>query len=268
MDARVKPGHGAETMTQFLHTQSDLAAALAQLIAADPRLAPVLEKAGEPALRRGEPGFPGLARIICGQQLSTSSARAIWGRLQAAFNPFHHDALRRARADRLGRLGLSAAKIKSIKAIATAIAKDQLDLDHVGQSEADIAHAALIEMHGIGPWTADIYLLFCLGHADAWPAGDLALQEAARIALGLKARPNAKELAAIADAWRPWRGVAAHLLWGYYHVVKRREGVAVEAKPIKKPKAGKPAAGTATRKPNGRTQRPGAVGAKPRANKR
>ena len=93
------------------------------------------------------------------------------------------------------------------------------------------AHAALIEMHGIGPWTADIYLLFCLGHADAWPAGDLALQEAARIALGLKARPSAKELAVIADAWRPWRGVAAHLLWGYYHVVKRREGVAVDTKP-------------------------------------
>ena len=105
-------------MTQFLHTQSDLASALAHLVQADPRLVPVLEKAGEPALRRGEPGFPGLARIICGQQFSTASAGAIWGRLQAAFDPFHHDALRRARADRLGRLGLSAAKIKSIKAIA------------------------------------------------------------------------------------------------------------------------------------------------------
>jgi 3-methyladenine DNA glycosylase/8-oxoguanine DNA glycosylase len=88
------------TMTQFLHTQSDLALALAQLVRADPRLVPVLEKAGEPALRRGEPGFPGIARIICGQQLSTASAGAIWGRLQAAFDPFHHDSLRRARANR------------------------------------------------------------------------------------------------------------------------------------------------------------------------
>jgi DNA-3-methyladenine glycosylase II len=250
-------------MIQFLHTQSDLALALAQLVQADPRLAPVLEKAGEPALRRGEPGFPGIARIICGQQLSTASARAIWGRLQAAFDPFHHDTLRRARADRLGRLGLSAAKIKSIKAIANALSKGHLDLDHVAQSDADTAHAALIAMHGIGPWTADIYLLFCLGHADAWPAGDLALQEAARIALGLKTRPTAREMSAIADAWRPWRGVAAHLLWGYYHVVKRREGVAVEAKP--KPAAAKPATrkvkGKAKR--NGRTKRPGAVRTKP-----
>ena len=246
-------------MVQFLHTQTDLAEALAQLVQADPRLVPVLEKAGEPALRRGEPGFAGLARIICGQQLSTASARAIWGRLQSAFDPFHHDALRRARADRLGRLGLSAAKIKSIKAIAHALAKGEFDLDHIGQSDADTAHAALIEMHGIGPWTADIYLLFCLGHADAWPAGDLALQEAARIALGLKARPSAKEMAAIADAWRPWRGVAAHLLWGYYHVVKRREGVAVGTNPASK--AVSPAAKASAKKAkrNGRTKRPGAV---------
>lgn len=249
-------------MRQFLHSQSDLAAALLRLVDADPRLVPVLAKAGEPALRRGEPGFSGLARIICGQQLSTASARAIWGRLQAAFDPFHHDALRRARADRLGRLGLSAAKIKSIKAIANALAKGELDLDRIAQSDADTAHAALIEMHGIGPWTADIYLLFCLGHADAWPAGDLALQESARIALGLTVRPSAKQMAEIGDAWRPWRGVAAHLLWGYYHVVKRREGVAVEAKP--KPAAAKPAARTSARKAqrNGRTRRPGAVGTK------
>jgi DNA-3-methyladenine glycosylase II len=253
-----------QRMTQFLHTQSDLAAALARLVQADPRLAPVLAKAGEPALRRGEPGFPGIARIICGQQLSTASARAIWDRLQAAFDPFHHDALRRARADRLARLGLSAAKIKSIKAIANAIAGGELDFDRLAQSDADAAHAALIALHGIGPWTADIYLLVCLGHADAWPAGDLALQESARIALGLKERPTAKELALIADAWRPWRGVAAHLLWGYYHVVKRREGVAVETKPTK-PRAAKAAERTSAGKTkrNGRTKRPGAIGAKP-----
>ena len=84
--------------------------------------------------------------------------------------------------------------------------------------EADAAHAALTALHGIGPWTADIYLLFCLGHADAFPAGDLAVQEAARIAFGLRKRPDAKALTKLAEAWRPWRGVAAHLLWAYYHV--------------------------------------------------
>jgi len=235
-------------MTHFLRSQSDLADALAQLVAADPRLAPVLAKAGEPALRRGEPGFSGLARIICGQQLSTASAGAIWARLKDAFDPFHHNALRRARADRLGRLGLSAAKIKSIKAIATEIAKGNLDLDHVGQSDADTAHQALVAMHGIGPWTADIYLLFCLGHADAWPAGDLALQESARIAFALEARPTTKEMIVIGEAWRPFRGVAAHLLWAHYHVVKRREGAPVPDKSSPAAKRIKAAAAAKTSK--------------------
>ncbi len=245
-------------MTHFLHTQSDLAEAMIRLLAADPRLVPVLDKAGHPDLRRGEAGFPGLARIICGQQLSTASARAIWGRLQQAFDPFHHEALRRARADRLGRLGLSAAKIKSIKAIAGSIARGELDLDAVANSDADTAHQALIAMHGIGPWTADIYLLFCLGHADAWPAGDLALQESARIAFQLKARPTQKEMVVLAELWRPYRGVAAHLLWAYYHAVKRRDGAVIQAKPktnLKaQPKAAKPAVRKKAKR-NGRTKR-------------
>ncbi len=94
--------------------------------------------------------------------------------------------------------------------------------------DADQAHAALTALHGIGPWTADIYLLFCLGHADAFPSGDLAVQEAARIALGLRKRPDAKALTKMAEAWRPWRGVAAHLLWAYYHAVKKRDVVPVQ----------------------------------------
>ena len=81
------------------------------------------------------------------------------------------------------------------------------------------------QLHGIGPWTADLYLLACLGHADAWPAGDLALQEAARLAFGLPKRPTTKEMGPLADKWRPWRAVAARLLWSYYRVMKKREGV-------------------------------------------
>jgi DNA-3-methyladenine glycosylase II len=83
-------------------------------------------------------------------------------------------------------------------------------------------------VHGIGPWTADIYLLFCLGHADAFPAGDLAVQEAAKLAFGLKTRPNAKELTALAESWRPFRGAAAYLLWAYYKVAKGRSGTPAE----------------------------------------
>ncbi len=214
-------------MSAFIHTDADLAAGLKELVARDPRLVPVAAKAGSFALRRREPGYEGLCRIVCGQQLSTASAAAIWGRMAAAFDPFHHDAIRRARADRLARLGLSRPKIKTMKAIGAAIAKGHIDLDAVGRMDADEAHAALVALHGIGPWTADIYLLFCLGNADAFPAGDLALQEAARIAFDLRQRPDARTLAKLAESWRPWRGVAAHLLWAYYHVVKGRSGAPV-----------------------------------------
>jgi DNA-3-methyladenine glycosylase II len=146
--------------------------------------------------------------------------------------------VRRARADKLKRLGLSAPKIKSIREIGKAVAQGRIDLNAVGNMDADVAHAALTALHGVGPWTADIYLLFCIGHADAFPSGDLAVQEAARIALNLRKRPDAKRLAKIAQAWRPWRGVAAHLLWAYYHAVKKRDVVPVQPQ-AKKPKAKK-----------------------------
>jgi DNA-3-methyladenine glycosylase II len=212
-------------MSRFLHTDADLHKSLKRLVKADPRLATVLEKAGRPNLRRRPAGFPGLCAIVVSQQLSTSSARAIWGRLESAFDSFHHDEVRRARAPKLARLGLSKPKIKTLKAISAAVSKGAIDLDALGLMEADDAHNALIALHGIGPWTADIYLLFCLGHTDAFPAGDLALQEAARIAFGLKVRPDAKKMIALAEAWRPWRGVAAHLLWAYYAAIKRRDPV-------------------------------------------
>jgi len=212
-------------MTIHLNSQSDLDDAMAQLVKQDPRLEPILELTGMPALRQREPGFAGLAAIVCGQQLSTASAAAIWKRVSAAIDPFHHDAIRKARADRLGRLGLSAAKIKTLKLLARELGSERLNLDVLAEEDADAAHNTLISLHGIGPWTADVYLLFCLGHGDAWPAGDLAVQEAIKIGLGLKSRPTVKEMAAIAEPWRPVRGAAAHLWWAYYKVMKKREGV-------------------------------------------
>ena len=212
-------------MTLHLNTQADLESAVHALVKQDPRLKPVFEVAGMPALRRREPGYAGLAAIVCGQQLSTASAAAIWARLAAAFDPFHHDTVRRARADRLGRLGLSAAKIKTLKSLAREIAAERLNLDVLANEDADAAHNTLISLHGIGPWTADVYLLFCLGHGDAWPAGDLAVQEAMKTGLELKTRPTAKEMAPLAEPWRPMRGAAAHLWWSYYRAIKKREGV-------------------------------------------
>ena len=239
-------------MTHFLHTQADLEAGLARLIEADPRLKPVAEKAGHFSLRRREAGFSGLCAIVCGQQLSTASAAAIRDRLFKAFDPFHHDTLRKARADKLKRLGLSAPKIKSIREIAKAVARGDIDLNAVGNMDADAAHAVLTALHGIGPWSADIYLLFCLGHSDAFPAGDLAVQESARIVFGLRRRPDAKALSKMAEAWRPWRGVAAHLLWAYYHAVKKRNVVPIQpGAPAKNKPAKKRKKKSAKRKRNG-----------------
>jgi DNA-3-methyladenine glycosylase II len=247
-------------MTGLITTEADLEHAIEGLVAADPRFTALIATAGRPPLRRRPHGFAGLAATIVSQQLSTASAGAIWGRLAAAFDPFEPVAIMRARADKLARLGLSAPKIKSLKKIAQTIDRGDLAITTLGELAAEDAHAALTAVHGIGPWTADIYLLSCLGHADAWPAGDLALQEAARVAFGLRTRPTAKEMVPLAEAWRPWRAVAARVLWTYYRTIKGREGAPVVPKIVSKTvsktvakKAGKKTkAGKSRRGKNGR----------------
>jgi DNA-3-methyladenine glycosylase II len=218
----------APIMSAFIHTEADLDAGIARLLDTDPRLRAILLQAGRPPLRRRPGGFAGLASIVVSQQLSVASASAVWARLSSALDPLHHTAVRRARRTTLQRAGLSAAKIRTLKAIAKAIDEGEIDLDALAAIDADKAHALLTALHGIGPWTADIYLLTCLGHADAWPAGDLALQEAVRLAFSLAARPTVKEMGPLAEAWRPWRGVAARLLWTYYRAIKRREGAPIQ----------------------------------------
>jgi DNA-3-methyladenine glycosylase II len=210
-------------MSRLIESEADLREGLAALVAADPRIDAVYRVAGTLPLRRRPGGFAGLTSIVVSQQLSTASAAAIWGRLSGAFDPFEPGAVLRARTAKLQRVGLSAPKIKTLKAIARAIDQGAIDFARLAALPADEAHAMLTAVHGIGPWTADIYLLFCLGHADAWPAGDLALQEAARLAFALDARPNPKQMVPLAEAWRPWRGVAARLLWSYYRAMKGRE---------------------------------------------
>jgi DNA-3-methyladenine glycosylase II len=214
-------------MLTHIRGENDLDLALAALGKIDPRFLALVAAAGRPPLRRRPDGFAGLAAIIVSQQLSIASAAAIWGRLTAAFDPFEPAVLIRARPARLARLGLSGAKIRALKAIARAIEKGEINFAQLVDLPADAAHVALTALHGVGPWTADIYLLTCLGHADAWPAGDLALQEAVRMAFGLRARPTAKEMIPLAEPWRPWRSVAARVLWTYYRAVKGREGAPV-----------------------------------------
>jgi len=216
-------------MTHRLASETDLDRGLAHLVKADPRFAQVLAVAGRPALRRRPAGFPGLVATMIGQQLSTASATAIWSRLAAAYDPFAPEALRRARIARLKQVGLSEGKIRALKLLATALATGELDLDALATMDADEAHRALVGLHGVGPWTADSYLLFCLGHADAWPAGDLALREALRLAFTLAERPSVKAMVPLAEPWRPWRGVAALLLWSYYRAVKRRDPTLIQS---------------------------------------
>src|SRR5262245_57983768 len=177
------------------------------------------DAAGDRPLRRRPAGFEGLARIIVGQQLSVASASAIWLRTLDLCQPFEPAAVQGLEDIVLASAGLSRAKIRTLRAICAACA-DGLDLSALeARSDTEI-QSALTAISGIGPWTADIYIMFCLGRGDGFAAGDLALQIGAQKALGLKARPSADELLAIAERWRPWRGVAARLLWHYYAHLK------------------------------------------------
>jgi DNA-3-methyladenine glycosylase II len=208
--------------------EATLREAADRLLAKDPELIEhLIAIGGRPPLRRREAGFAGLAAIIVAQQVSTASAAAIFGRLQAFIMPLEAAEIARATEETMRACGLSNAKIRALRALAHAILEGGLDLKGLADLDAEEAHKALVVVKGIGPWTADIFLLFCLGHPDAFPAGDVALQEAAKVALNLKRRPDAPQLERIAERWRPLRGVAARMLWAYYRGVKARSGMAL-----------------------------------------
>ena len=214
---------------QLIDSESALEEAVARLIALDPEIVgKLIEIGGAPPLRRQAPGFAGLAGIIVSQQVSTASANAIFKRVETILAPLSPQSLIEADDDKLRSCGLSSPKMRALRALAEAVARDGLDLTALGAFVAEEAHRALVAVKGIGPWTADIFLLFCLGHPDAFPASDLALQEAAKLALGLKERPDARRLEEIAERWRPLRGIAARMLWAYYRVARQRVGMALE----------------------------------------
>jgi DNA-3-methyladenine glycosylase II len=192
-----------------------------------PHLRRVHDLTGDPPLRRRPAGFEGLARIVVGQQLSTASAGAIWSRLEVAVAPVSAGTLLAASDEILRGVGLSTAKIRTLRNIAQATADGVLAVDALSTLSDDAIHERLTSISGIGPWTADIFIMFCLGRRDAFAAGDLALQVAADGALGLGYRPGAPELLELAERWRPWRGVAARLLWAYHPILKERRSSAV-----------------------------------------
>lgn len=202
----------------------DIAEGLDALERIDPRLTAVRAASGEVPLRLTEPGFVSLARIVTGQQVSTASATAIFGRLTQLLDPLTPQALLRADASVFRQAGLSGPKERALLSIARSV-EDGLDLHHLCSLEAEEAMRHLTAVKGIGPWTAEVYLLFAAGHPDIFPAKDVALQAAVGHALGLESRPSDKALAGLAEQWSPWRGVAARLFWAYYRTMKGREGV-------------------------------------------
>jgi DNA-3-methyladenine glycosylase II len=212
----------------LLTSEAVLSAAIADLLRRDPKvIGTLLEISGDPPLRKSTGGFFGLASIVVSQQVSVASAEAIFGRLKQTIDPLEASSITAAPAGLLKACGLSRPKIQTLKAVAAAIETDCLSLERLSSMSPEAAHAELTAIPGIGPWTADIFLLFCLGHPDAWPAGDLALQEAAKMALQLQARPDTRQLQKIGERWRPWRGVAARILWTYYRYLKARPGIAL-----------------------------------------
>ena len=197
-------------------TDATLAIALADLTARDPRLARIVTEYGPPPLWAREPGFPTLVHIILEQQVSLASARAAFDRLLAIALPLTPERFLELDDATLKAAGFSRQKTRYGRELARAILSGELDLNALDALDDHAVHAELTTVVGIGRWTADIYLLMALRRPDAWPTGDLALTIAARHALGLAATPGAAELTAIGEAWRPWRAVAARMLWHFY----------------------------------------------------
>jgi DNA-3-methyladenine glycosylase II len=209
-----------------IDTLDDISVGLNELCRIDPRLVAIRGRAGEVPLRRSAPGFASLASIIVSQQVSTASARAIFGRFEKLVDPLTAAGVLASGDEVFREAGLSRPKVKTLRAIAQAVA-DGLDLDHLETLDAAEAIARLTAIAGIGPWTAEVYLLFAIGHPDIFPARDVALQTAVGHALGMAARPGEKALTGIAESWAPWRGVASRLFWAYYRAIKGREAAPV-----------------------------------------
>lgn len=213
--------------TGRLDSPQVLARHLDALVALDPRLGDVRERAGPFEIRRTVTGFAGLARAICGQQLSTASASAIWLRfaaLEGALQPEGYLGLDEAT---VRGVGFSLSKFTTLRGVAEAMLEGRLDPVAVAALPAEQAVATLCALKGIGPWTAEIYLMFAEAHPDIFPAGDLALQQAVAWAFGLDGRPRIKNLIDMAAAWSPYRSTAALLFWRYYRAVGKREGLLI-----------------------------------------
>ena len=197
-------------------TQASLTEGLRYLSERDADLAQVLADLGAPPMWSREPGFPTLVHIILEQQVSLASARAAFNRLLAAASPLTPQRFLELDDTSLKTIGFSRQKTTYSRHLAESIVQGRLSLDKLEGMEDETARSALLQIKGIGPWTADIYLLMALRRPDVWPSGDLALAKAVQEVKKLPTYPSPDQLNEIAQSWQPWRAIAARLLWHHY----------------------------------------------------
>ena len=203
-------------------TNASYAEAVAELSARDPALGEIVAAWGAPPRWKRPQGFATLVLLILEQQVSLASAKATFARLEDRAGAVEPGAILALGEARLREAGLSRQKARYVRGLAEAVAGGTLDFRKIGRADDEAVRAALIPIKGIGDWTVDIYLLTALQRPDVWPARDLALQEAARALKRLDARPDEAAMLDIGEAWRPWRSVAARILWHHYLNTRRR----------------------------------------------
>jgi DNA-3-methyladenine glycosylase II len=215
---------GVPALTPDPLTDDALAVGVAVLAARDPDLGLIVERFGPPPMWAREPGFPTLVHLVLEQQVSLASARAAFDRLRAAADPLTPSSfLALTDADLLA-IGFSRQKARYGRVLSAAVLDGSLDLEALATLDDDDVDRALTAVPGIGPWTATIYRLMVLRRPDAWPVNDIALAQAITDVRGLDRRPTAHEMHAVAEGWRPWRAVAARILWHHYLSVRGRSG--------------------------------------------
>mgnify|MGYP006275085771 FL=1 len=188
----------------------------------DEAIARAYREIGRPDWREADCTYATLARMIAFQQISVKAGAAIWDRLEARLGSVTADALLDLEDDEIRACGFSRPKAGHLRAIAQAVQSGALDLHCPHKLPADAAREHLTTIRGIGPWTAELYLLYAGRQFDAFPTADLGLMESYRRLSGWNARPDKREFAQIAEGWRPWRGVAAHLLWGWINAERAK----------------------------------------------
>jgi DNA-3-methyladenine glycosylase II len=204
-------------------TQATLLTAVEHLTQTDPDLAEIVARFGPPPLWAREPGFPTLVLMILEQQVSLASARAAYDRLAAATGEITPASVLQLDDATLRTIGFSRQKTAYTRHLAAAIEEGRFDPHALGAMNDDDVRRALVALKGIGPWTAEVYLLMALGRPDAWPHYDLGLIVAAQEIKALPQRPSPQELEALAEPWRPYRAVAARILWHHYLSTRTRK---------------------------------------------